>query len=141
MPSEARDFHEIYLINADPPLLQDFFNLDAPGSRRKDPQAVQQVRERIHELNFATISLYRMAVYLGHAQRVLQELQVAELNIRRRKHLIQLLLNVRAKLNGSSGAGIIDDLQDLIGRSVCTQDGPIFSYYEFRERLLADKGW
>jgi len=144
LPSEARDFHELYLINNDPPLLKNFWNLNEPGFRRKDmPAAVQGVRERIHELNFATISLYRMAVYLGHAQRVLQELQTGVLNLRktRQKRLTQLLLDVRTKLNGSDGAGIIDDLQDLIGASVSSDDGSVINYYEFRERLLTEKGW
>jgi hypothetical protein len=144
LPLAARDFHELYLIDGDPPLVRDFGNLPAaPGARRKDEQAVQRVRERIHELNAATISLYRTAVYLGYAQRVSQELQLGQLRVSRgkRQELMRLLANVRTQLNGQSGAGIIDDLQDLIGRSVWNEDGAILTYYEFRERLLSDKGW
>jgi len=143
LPLAARDFHELYLIDADPPLLETFWNLDSPGSNRKNQHAVQRVRERIHELNAATISLYRMAVYLGHAQRVLQELQLGQLHIpdATRRQLLQLLPKVREELNGPFGTGIIDDLQDLIGRSVWTDDDSVISYYEFRERLLSDQGW
>ena len=45
------------------------------------------------------------------------------------------------KLNGPSGSGIIDDLQDLIGRSVWTEDDTVISYHEFREVILSEKGW
>jgi hypothetical protein len=144
IPLRSRDFHELYLIDSDPPLIGDFQSLPAaPGARRKDGRAVQRVRERIHELNAATISLYRTAVYLGYAQRVTQELQLGLLHVSRgrRQELLRLLANVRTQLNGPSGAGMIDDLQDLIGRSVWNDDGTILTYYEFRERLLSDKGW
>jgi hypothetical protein len=145
LPLASKDFHELFLIDSDPPLLdEEFGNLgDAPGSHRKDQQAVQRVRERIHELNSATISLYRTAVYLGYAQRVLQELQIGQMDISdtKRHELITLLLDIRSKLNGLSGAGIIDDLQDLIGRSVWTEDDSVISYHEFRELILSDKGW
>ena len=139
----SRDFHELYLISAEPQLLDNFWNLGEPGSNRKDQQAVQRVRERIHELNYAAISLYRMAIYLGHAQRVSQELQYGELDLAgpKRTQIIKLLAGVRAEINGPSGAGLADDLQDLIGESVWRQDGAVISYYEFRERLLAEKGW
>jgi hypothetical protein len=50
-------------------------------------------------------------------------------------------IEMRPQLNGSSGAGIIDDLQDLIGRSVWTGDDSVISYHEFGKRLLSDKGW
>jgi hypothetical protein len=145
IPLAAKDFHELFLIEADPPLLdQNFGNLgDAASSHRKDPQAIQRVRERIHELNAATISLYRTAVYLGYAQRVLQELQLDKLDISdtTRRQLVMLLLEVRFKLNGPSGSGIIDDLQDLIGQSVWTGDDTVISYHEFRELILSEKGW
>ena len=144
LPLLSKDFHELYLIDADPPLIVNFANIeDAPASHRKNQQAVQRVRERIHELNSATISLYRMAVYLGHAQRVLQELQLGQLHIpdAQRRQLIQLILKVRTELNGPSGAGIIDDLQDLIGMSVWTEDDSVISYHKFRERILSEEGW
>jgi hypothetical protein len=48
---------------------------------------------------------------------------------------------VRQQLNGQSGTGIIDDLQDLIGRSAWNNDNTVVTYYEFRERFLNDKGW
>lgn len=144
LPTLSRDFHEIYLIDPHPPLLDEgFSNAGDPGLRRKDQQAVQQVRQRIHELNLATISLYRMAVYLGHAQRASEELRLGRLDVTDtdRGLLIRLLSDVRAALNGPGGAGIIDDLQDLIGKSVQTEDGSVISYHEFRERLLGDRGW
>ena len=57
-----------------------------------------------------------------------------------------MLLDVRGELNGSSekdpGAGIVDDLQDLIGESVWNpNDSSVITYYEFRERLLDATGW
>jgi hypothetical protein len=109
---------------------------------------VQKVRERIHELNRATISLYRMARYLGYAQRVLSELTLGQLKIARSKRdeMIALLSDVRRELNGTSetdpGAGIVDDLQDLIGESVWNlNNSSVITYYEFRERLLNATGW
>ncbi len=98
---------------------------------------------RIHELNGATISLYRTARYLGYAQRVRRELEHGQLKLSRakRKKVVSLLVEVRDELNGRSGAGIIDDLQDLIGESVWDQEDSVISYYEFRERLLKSEGW
>jgi hypothetical protein len=139
----SRDFHELYLIDGNPPLVADFWNLPtSPGAQRKNEQAVQRVREGIHELNATTISLYRTAVYLGYAQRVSQQLQFGLLHVPpgRREELIGLLANVRTQLNGPSGTGIIDDLQDLIGRSVWNDNGTIITYHEFRERLLKRQG-
>lgn len=108
---------------------------------------MQGVRTRIHELNRATPSLYRTAKYLGYAQRVRRELVHGQLKISRetREEMIKLLSNVRKELNGTSeqhpGAGVIDDLQDLIGESVWGQNDSVISYYEFRERLLSATGW
>jgi len=134
MPSEARDFHELYLIEAEPELIQAFWVLrDSPGKQREDKQAVQRVRERIHELNTATISLYITAIYLAYAQRVSQELQLGQLHAspRRRQVLMDLLDDVRQQLGGSHG--IIEDLQDLIGSSLWKADDTTLTYYEFRE--------
>src|SRR5262249_53413250 len=60
--------------------------------------------------------------------------------------MIALLSDVRRELNGTSekdpGAGIVDDLQDLIGESVWDPDNSsVITYYEFRERLLNVTGW
>ncbi|HSF30825.1 MAG TPA: hypothetical protein VLK82_10190 [Candidatus Tectomicrobia bacterium] len=148
LPLEARDFHELYLLDKDTTPIDNFqeLNMD-PGARRKDEHAVQAVRARIHELNRATTSLYRTAKYLGYAQRVRRELAHGQLEISRqmREQMIELLSNVRKELNGTSeqhpGAGLIDDLQDLIGESVWGQDDSVISYYEFRERLLGATGW
>jgi hypothetical protein len=81
------------------------------------------------------------------AQRVRRELGHGQLIIPSgtRTEVIEPLSNVRKELNGTSeqhpGAGIIDDLQDLIGESVWGQDDCVISYYEFRERLLRTPGW
>jgi len=148
LPLEARDFHELYLLDKDAQPIDNFLELKVdPGARRKDPHAVQGVRTRIHELNRATISLHKTATYLGYAQRVRRELIHGQLKISRetREERIELLSNVRNELSGTSeqhpGAGIIDDLQDLIGESVWGQDDSVISYYEFRERLLGATGW
>jgi hypothetical protein len=145
LPLHARDFQELYLLDRDAaPILGFFTDWPDPGERRRDYQAVQKVRERIHELNSATMSLYRMARYLGYAQRVLSELAVGQLEISRpkRDEMIVLLSDVRRELNGSSGAGIVDDLQDLIGESVWDpNNSSVITYYEFRERLLNATGW
>jgi hypothetical protein len=147
-PLEARDFHELYLLNKDSAPIPTFIDLPDPSERREDKQTVQKVRERIHELNRATISLYRMARYLGYAQRVLSELTLGQLKIARSKRdeMIALLSDVRRELNGTSetdpGAGIVDDLQDLIGESVWNlNNSSVITYYEFRERLLNATGW
>jgi hypothetical protein len=147
-PLEARDFHELYLLDKDSAPISTFIDLPDPGERRENKQAVQKVRERIHELNRATISLYRMARYLGYAQRVVSELTLGQLKIARPKRdkMIALLSDVRKELNGTSekdpGAGIVDDLQDLIGESMWDpNNSSVISYYEFRERLLNTTGW
>jgi hypothetical protein len=83
LPSESRDFHELYLIEPDPKLIVNFWveQREIPRDRRKEDsqEAVQRVRERIHELNTAAVSLYSTALYLAYAQRVSQELQLGKL--------------------------------------------------------------
>jgi hypothetical protein len=144
LPLTARDFHELYLldINAEPIENVQELKID-PGERRKNEEAVQSVRSRIHELNRATVLLYRTATYLAYAQRVRTELLHGELEIsgEKKEEVTALLWNVRKELNGPSGAGMIDDLQDLIGESVWREDGAVISYYEFRERILSAAGW
>jgi hypothetical protein len=146
LPLEARDFHELYLLDKDTKPIRDFRELkEDPGARRKeDPDAVRRVRIRIHELNGATATLYRTAKYLGYAQRVRRELEHGRLIFLKQREMIDLLLKVREELNGTSekhpGAGVTDDLQDLIGESVWGQDDSVISYYEFRERLLTETG-
>jgi hypothetical protein len=144
---EARGFHELYLLDKDTTPIDNFLELTVdPGARREDEHAVQGVRTRIHELNGATISLYRTAKYLGYAQRVRRELVHGQLKISRetQEGMIEQLSNVRKELNRTSeqhpGAGVIDDLQDLIGESVWGHDDSVISYYEFRERLLGATG-
>jgi len=148
LPLEACDFHELYLLDKNSEPIKDFGDLKVdPSARRKDGPTVQGVRTRIHELNRATSALYRTAKYLGYAQRVRRELSHDLLKIPKetREKMINLLLNVRKELNGTSkehpGLGIVDDLQDLIGESVWGQDDRVISYYEFRERLLRETGW
>jgi hypothetical protein len=147
LPLEARDFHELYLLDKDTEPIIDFLKLKVdPSARRKDLDAVQRVRTRIHELNFATASLYRTAKYLGYAQRVRKELEHGRLIfLKEQQEMIDLLLKVREELNGTSeqhpGAGVTDDLQDLIGESIWGQDDSVISYYVFRERLLIETGW
>jgi hypothetical protein len=148
LPSKARDFHELYLLDGNPVPIRSFQELAAdPDARRRDDRAVQPVRTRIHELNYATSSLYRTARYLGYAYHVRRELEHGQLRIakRARGEVIARLWSVRTELNGTSvsnpGAGIIDDLQDLIGEIVWGQDDRVISYHEFRERLLRAPGW
>ena len=148
LPLEARDFHELYLLEQVAEPIRSFQELPGdPGQRRREFSAVQRVRARIHELNRATNSLYRSAAYLGYAQRVQRELEHARLKVsaRAREEVMAALLKVRTELNGTSklheGAGIPDGQQDLIGESVWGQDDSVISYYEFRERILAEAGW
>jgi hypothetical protein len=141
---EARDFHELYLLNKDLQPIYSFNHLpNDPGDRRKDDYFVQKVRGRIHELNLATTSLYRTARYLGYAQRVHRELQLGQLEVPDASpgEMMNLLSKVRRELNGKSGSGMVDDLQDLIGEAVWSQDNSVITYYEFRERLLSPTGW
>ncbi|HVK18713.1 MAG TPA: hypothetical protein VM533_17405 [Fimbriiglobus sp.] len=148
LPTKARDFHELFWLDGGRGPIRSFQDVRVdPGPLRKDDDAVQRVRSRIHELNYATTSLYRMAKYLGYAQRVRRELEHGRLMIAGgpRNEVIELLLNVRKELNGTSeqhpGAGVIDDLQDLIGESVWDPEDCVISYYEFRGRLLRAEGW
>jgi hypothetical protein len=148
LPTEARDFHELYLLDANPQVIDESFTLRGdPGGARESESAVKRIRSRIHELNYATISLYRTAKYLGYAQRVRRELEQGQLRVPAtiRNEVIGLLLSVRMELNGTSerdpGAGIVDDLQDLIGESVWGENDGVISYHEFRERLIAKSGW
>jgi hypothetical protein len=148
LPTEARDFHELYLLDANPQVIDESFTLIGdPGGARESESAVKRIRSRIHELNYATISLYRTARYLGYAQRVRRELEQGQLIVPAtiRDEVIGLLLSVRRELNGTSerhlGAGIVDDLQDLVGESVWGEDDRVISYHEFRERLIAKSGW
>ena len=148
LPLEARDFHELYLLDPVAEPIRSFQDLPGdPARSRRESSAIQSVRARIHELNRATTSLYRAAVYLGYAQRVQRELEHARLKISAADHeeVMECLLNVRTELNGTSelheGAGIPDGQQDLIGDSVWGQDDSVISYHEFRERILAEFGW
>ena len=144
LPLAARDFHELYLLDMNAEPIESFQELRIdPGERRKDPDAVRHVRARIHELNRATVLLYRTAAYLAYAQRVRRELLYGKLEIplARQEELIALLGNVKKELNGPSGAGMVDDLQDLIGESVWGEDDSAIGYYEFREKILGVTGW
>src|SRR6185295_12407541 len=94
LPSKARDFHELYLLDGNPEPIKSFLDLVVdPATLREDKNAVQRVRTRIHELNYATTSLYRTAKYLGYAQRVRRELEHGQLKIpkRTREEMIRLL--------------------------------------------------
>jgi hypothetical protein len=144
LPLEARDFHELYLLDIDAALIETFLDLRIdPGERRKNPEAVRSVRARIHELNRATILLYRMAAYFGYAQRVRKELLYGKLEGRAATQVqfVRLLDNVKRELNGPTGAGMIDDLQDLIGENVWSAEDSVIGYQEFRERILSPQGW
>jgi hypothetical protein len=144
LPLAARDLHELYLLDVNAEPIEWFEDLKTdPDLRRKDEEAVRRVKARNHELNGVTVLLYRTATYLGYAQRVRTELLHGQLEIspERREEITALLWNVRKELNGPSGAGMIDDLQDLIGESVWREDGTVISYYEFRERILSATEW
>jgi hypothetical protein len=124
--------------------VEDFRELNTiPGDQRKNEEAVRSVRARIHELNGATVLLYTTAVYLGYSQRVRRELTHSQLQAPRERpqEVKRLIETVRSELNGPGGAGMIDDLQDLIGESIWIGDDAVISYYEFRERILSATGW
>jgi hypothetical protein len=143
LPSEARDFHELYLLDFGAEPIEDFNRQPIdPGQRRHDPDSVRRVKTRIHELNRATVSMYKMAAYLGYAQRMRRELPHGRLQIdlATQREIVRLLDNVRGELNGSSGAGFVDDLQDLLGESIWENDD-VIGYYIFRERIFATAGW
>jgi hypothetical protein len=113
-----------------------------PGQRRHDRDAVQRVKARVHELNRATVAMYKMAAYLGYAQKIRRELPQGQLLIHptTQREIIALLDNVRRELNGPSGAGFVDDLQDLLGESVW-DTGDVIGYHAFRERIFSAAGW
>jgi hypothetical protein len=143
LPSEARDFHELYLLDFDAEPIEDFNRQPInPGERRHDAASVRRVKARVHELNRATVSMHKMAAYLGYAQRMRRELRQGQLlvSLATQREIAGLLDDVRAQLNGSSGAGFIDDLQDLLGESVWENEG-VIGYYAFRERILSVAGW
>jgi len=149
LPSEARDFCELYTLHDDPDPIK---NLDdsslKPGLLRKNNDDQERVRTRMgHPLNFAANSLYRTAKYLGYAVRVRKELATNKLVLpeRTRRVMKEKLEKVRDELHGTSkqhpGAGIILEQQDLIGESVWSSNDYIISDWDFRERLLNEHGW
>jgi hypothetical protein len=142
LPLAARDFHELYFLDTETGPIENFQDLKPdPGEQRRNQNAVRRVRSRIHELNRATVLRYLTAAYLGYAGRVRKELLYGRFAIPAGDNIIRLLENVKVKLNGSAGAGVIDDLQDLIGESVWGADDSVISYYNFREKILAETGW
>jgi hypothetical protein len=143
LPPEARDFHELYLLDFDAEPIEDFNRQPIdPGQQRHDAASVRRVKARVHELNRATVSMHKMAAYLGYAQRMRRELPYGRLLVgpATQREIITLLNNVRSGLNGPSGAGFVDDLQDLLGESVWENED-VIGYYVFRERILSAAGW
>jgi hypothetical protein len=57
------------------------------------------------------------------------------------QEVIGLLEAVRKDLNGTSGAGFVDDLQDLLGESVWGPEDNVIGYHAFRERIFSEAGW
>jgi hypothetical protein len=144
LPLEARDFHELFLLDMNMAPIVNFLEQRLnSGERRTHQEAVRSVRERIHELNGATVILYTTAAYLGYAQRMRRELLHGRLVISKeiKDSTIVLLEQVRRALNGPKGGGFINDLQDLLGESVWGQDDAVIGYYEFRERMLGQTDW
>ena len=150
LPTEARDFWELYTLNGDPDpaSLQD--SKLEPDGARSNRGAVNRVRIRMcHELNRAASVMYATAKYLAYAQRVRTDLNEGRLHRPWRlplRSVTDRLSTVRGVLHGTSitdpGAGIITEQQDSIGVNTWSKnDNGVISYSEFQSKLLLSPGW
>jgi hypothetical protein len=141
LPLLARDFIELFIFDRNVGQIEHFDDLQ-PHGRRSNRDSVLKVRERIHELNYATMAMYATAVYLGYAQRLSRELAHGRSKATKasQDEAKQLLKRVRTELDGQ-GKGMVDDLQDLIGESMWDRENAIIGYYAFRDKILSETDW
>ena len=138
------DFCELYVLDRDQIYKLDE-NLETadPISPRKNAADVESTKVRtVHQLNYAASSIYMTAKYLGAAERVLRALYEFKMMLpdRARPKIKELILNVRANLQGEGGAGIFTEQQEAIGEIVRDSSDRIITNFEFRKWMF-DPGW
>jgi hypothetical protein len=138
------DFCELYVLDRTQINKLDE-NLEAadPISPRKNAEDVERTKVRtVHQLNYAASSIYMTAKYLGTAERALRGLYEFKIMLpdRARPKVKQLILNVRATLQGKGGAGIFTEQQEAIGEIVRDSSDRIITNFEFRKWMF-DPGW
>jgi hypothetical protein len=139
--SLSADFRELYMLKRDP--IPDRESVD-PNWPRRDEQLKQYIRTRMsHQLTFAVSSLYRMAKYLGCAERVWRDLKDYRLALpaSSREEMMRLIAHVKDSLQGPGGAGIFGEQQESIAEVMWDPAGQVITNFEFRKRLLELPGW
>jgi hypothetical protein len=145
LPSEARDFHELYLLDGNPEQITNWYvpGSPSPGVVRENKDNVTRLWTRLHELTYAANSLHRTAEYLAHAERAREELADGRFLIAKavRKRMSHLLEQVRQELHGTSpqhpAAGVIYEHQELIGKNMWTNQGTVIDLWRFYGKLLS----
>jgi hypothetical protein len=141
-PSTAHDFCELLLLDSSHGPLHGWSAGVAASARRarSEDERVKGTWDRFHELTYAASSMYMVATYLAHAQRVRADLEDGRLLLpqRDRVRMLELLGEVRQALNGRTGAGIIFEHQELIGENMWTDRGAA-DLLEFYRWLLGSE--
>lgn len=145
LPSKARDFCELYLLDQDPLPIRNWYDKkrSSPNDVRKDPDKIDMMWMRFHEMTYAASSLHTTAEYLAYAERVREELADGRLVVSTRvqRRMGDLLLNVRRELHGISqdhpGAGIVYEHQELIGKNMWKDHDTVIDLWEFYGKLFS----
>lgn len=139
-PSKARDFCELYILNGEHGPITDFYasGVPSPIVERQDTDKVNKMWTRLHELTYASSSMHKTAEYLAYAERVRLELEDGRLLVaqRDRVRLIELLWSVSRALQGATGAGVINEHQQLIGQNVWRDNDSVIDLFAFYGMLL-----
>jgi hypothetical protein len=139
-PSKARDFCELYILDGERGPITDFYayGLPSPIVERLDSDKVNKMWTRLHELTYAASSMHKTAEYLGYAERVRTELEDGRLLVagRDRVRLLELLRSVSGALQGATGAGVINEHQQLIGQNVWRDSDSVIDLFAFYGMLL-----
>ena len=144
LPSKARDFCELYMLDQNAQPIRHWYDeRPSPIAVRKDPEKVDMMWVRFHEMTYAASSLHMTAEYLAYAERVREELRDGRLIVSSgvQKGMHDLLLNVRQELHGTSkehpAAGVIFEHQELIGKNMWKDNDTVIDLWEFYGKLLS----
>jgi len=132
LPTWVRDFQELYTFSENPNPLRNLEDdnvnpVKVWDDARKNEAKKALIRIRMgHQLNYAASTLYKVARYLGYAQRVRKDLSTGRLDLQKDEpepeEIESLLKETRQELHGTSekhrGAGILLEQQDFIGEIV-----------------------
>jgi hypothetical protein len=139
-PSMARDFCELYILTGERGPITDFYEagLPSPIVERQDTDKVNKMWTRLHELTYAASSMHKTAEYLAYAERVRIELEDGRLLVtqRDRVRMLDLLRTVSNVLQGATGAGVINEHQQLIGQNVWRDSDMVIDLFAFYGMLL-----